>query len=150
MLRFLSTVLEAFGNIARRQFLYVLTITLLVWLISAGVMYAVLTAFGMAGMWAVSVLLSVALIFSNLLPTPPALVGMVGAVTEAVLVPLNVSTSYALAIGTMLNIVLVAPPVLLGGWAVGIRLLRSVALLQRYSLRDALGLSLPDPPGESQ
>ncbi len=58
----------------------------------------------------------IALIFSNWVPTPPALIGVIGAVTVAVLVPFGVPPAQALALGTVLNVVLVAPPVFLGGW----------------------------------
>jgi hypothetical protein len=76
-----------------------------------------------------------------LAPTPPALVGLIGAVTEVTLAPFGVPRAQALALGTILNIVLVAPPVALGGWAAALRLLRVLDTPNQGGLRQALGLA---------
>ena len=97
-----------------------------------------------------------ALTFSNLVPTPPALLGVVSAVTIAVCVPFGIPRVEALALGTLLNGVMVLPTVVLGGWAAGARLLRLFEPGSRGSLRQLFGLAgdrwksrrvmgLPDP-----
>jgi hypothetical protein len=82
-----------------------------------------------------------ALTFSNWLPTPPAMIGVVGAVAVAVLTSFGVPPAQALALGTGLNVVLVVPPVLLGIWATWARLLRLPGVPGR--LHQALGLATP-------
>ena len=73
--------------------------------------------------------LMLALTFSNWIPTPPAMIGVVGAVTVVVLAPFGVAPAQALALGTVLNVVVVAPSVLLGIWATWARLLRLPGIL---------------------
>lgn len=141
LIRSLTALLEGISAVTERQFLMALALTVLIWWLSISVIYMVLWSFGFRNIWSTAIVLCVALTFSNLAPTPPALVGVMGAVTEAVLVPFGFSPSYALVIGTALNIVLVAPPVGLGGWAAGARLLSPA----RHSVRRALGLTSVDP-----
>ncbi|MFO3797981.1 MAG: lysylphosphatidylglycerol synthase transmembrane domain-containing protein, partial [Anaerolineales bacterium] len=124
LLRLTATLLEGIGGITKRKLLPIMALTACIWLLSVGVIYAVLLGFGKAETWRAASVLSVALIFSNLAPTPPALIGVVGVVTEEVLTPFGVSPSEALAIGIILNGVLVAPLVALGGGFAGVRLLR--------------------------
>jgi len=92
--------------------------------------------------WGAAFVLMLALTFSNWIPTPPAMIGVVGAVTVAVLVPFGVPPAQALALGTVLNVVVVAPPVLLGIWATWARLLRLTGDSGR--LHQALGLATPE------
>ena len=141
-----ETMLEGLGGLGGGRLFAVLMLTSLVWLLSAGVMRAVLLAFGSGGGWAAALVLMLAIAFSNLAPTPPALIGLVGAVTEEALAPFGVLRTEALALGMVLNVVLVGPPVLLGGWAAGVRLLRLLAVPGRGGLRRAVGLAPLDPP----
>jgi hypothetical protein len=120
----------------------VLGITAFIYLLSVGVIQTMLQAAGVGldgGGAALALML--ALTFSNLAPTPPALVGLVGAVTEVTLSPFGVPRAQALVLGTLLNIVLVGPPVALGGWATAVRLLRLLDTPNRGGLRQALGLA---------
>jgi uncharacterized membrane protein YbhN (UPF0104 family) len=136
----LETTLQGIGALESGRLLPVLGITALVWILSAGVIQAILLAFGIEHEGAVALALMLALTFSNLAPMPPALIGLVGAVTEAVLMPFGVPRSQALALGTILNIVLVGPLVIMGGWATVARLLQVFATPDRKGLRYVLGL----------
>ena len=147
ILALLRSTLDGIAGIEGRRMVPVLGLTALAWLISALVVQVVLLAFGLEDQWHAAVVLMIALIFSNLVPTPPAMIGLVGAVTEGVLIPFGVDQALALAIGTILNAVLVAPPVLLGGWAAGARLLRLLATARQGRLRRALGLAPLDTSG---
>jgi uncharacterized protein (TIRG00374 family) len=146
LIRLFKTVLQGIIGLDGRQLLPVLGLTAFTWLLSLGVIQAVLQAFGVEphGRGA-ALALMLALSFSNLAPTPPALVGLVGAVTEVTLAPFGVPRAQALVLGTILNIVLVGPPVALGGWAVAIRLLRLLDAPHRGGLRQALGLAPLNP-----
>jgi len=149
-LRLFVTLLEGIGGVLGRQFLPVAGLTALIWLLSVGVIYIVLLGFGRWDLWRAAPVLSVALVFSNLAPNPPALVGVVTAVTEGVLIPFGVSPSEAFAVGVILNGVLVAPLVALGGGFAGIRLLRWLALPGRGPARYVLGLGTADPPEDDR
>jgi len=144
-LRLSVSLLEGIGGVVGRKFLPVTGLTVLIWLLSVSVIYIVLLGFGRGDLWRAAPVLSVALIFSNLAPTPPALIGVVTAVTEGVLVPFGVFPSEAFAIGVILNGVLVAPLVALGGGFAGMRLLRWLALPGQGPTRYALGLGVADP-----
>ena len=75
------------------------------------------------------------------MPTPPAMIGVVGAVAVAVLSAFGVDQTRSLALGTVLNAVLIGPPVLLGGVALWNQLWRLGETLNLRSLRRAAGLS---------
>ena len=143
-LRLFVGLLEGIGGVAGRKFLPVAGLTALIWLLSVNVIYIVLLGFGRGDLWRAAPVLLVALIFSNLAPTPPALIGVVTVVTEGVLVPFGVSLSEAFAIGVILNAVLVAPLIALGGGFAGMRLLRWLALPGRSPARYVLGLGTAD------
>jgi hypothetical protein len=102
---------------------------------------AMLLAFGIQDGERIALVLMLALTFSNLVPSPPALLGVVGVIAVAVCVPFGIPRVEALALGTLLNAVMVLPTVLLGGWAAGARLLRLFEPGSRGSLRQLLGLA---------
>lgn len=141
LLRLVETTLEGLGGLGPWRLLSVLALTGLIWLTSVAVMEAMLTAFAIDQGWTVSLVLVLTITFSNLAPTPPALIGLIGAVTQEALAPFGVPRYQALALGTMLNVVLVGPPVVLGGWVAGVRLLRLVVSQTPRGLRRALGLA---------
>jgi uncharacterized membrane protein YbhN (UPF0104 family) len=120
----------------------VAVLTTLIWLGSAAVLVAMLLAFHLPPDWGAAFALMLALTFSNWLPTPPGMIGVVGAVSVAVLAPFGVPPAEALALGTVLNVVLVAPPVILGIWAAVTRLPQIGGSPGR--LRQALGLAVPE------
>lgn len=148
LLRLLTTLLEGIGGISGKKLLPITVLTVWIWLLSAGVIYTVLLSFGKKELWRTASLLSVALIFSNLAPTPPALIGVVTAVTEGILIPFGISPSEAFTIGMVLNVVLVAPLVALGSGCATIRLLHWSVFQGHGSARYALGLNSTDPPGD--
>jgi uncharacterized membrane protein YbhN (UPF0104 family) len=140
--RLLRTTLESIAALRGSRLMRVAVLTTLIWLGSVGVMMAMLAAFHIPPDWGAAFVLMLALTFSNWIPTPPAMIGVVGAVTVAVLVPFGVPPAQALALGTVLNVVVVAPPVLLGIWATWTRLLRLPGDSGR--LHQALGLATPE------
>jgi uncharacterized membrane protein YbhN (UPF0104 family) len=147
LIHLLETVLQGIIGVDGSQLLPVLGLTAFIYLLSIGVIQAMLQASGVehhGGGTALALML--ALTFSNLAPTPPALVGLVGAVTEVTLAPFGVPRAQALVLGTILNIVLVGPPVALGGWAAAVRLLRLLYTPNQGGLRQALGLAPLNPP----
>jgi uncharacterized protein (TIRG00374 family) len=144
-------VLVSMGELRGAQLARVTALTALIWLVSLATVYIMLAAFGLDLGWGAALALMLALTSSNWAPTPPAMIGVVGAVTVAVLAPMGVDQTRALALGTVLNLVLVGPPVLLGGVALGIRLLRMGEALRPGSLRRAAGLgSSPDHSSDAQ
>lgn len=136
-----ETTLEGLGGLGLWRLISVLVLTCVIWLTSLAVMWAMLAAFAVGGGWTTALVLVLAIAFSNLAPTPPALIGLIGAVTQEALAPFGVPRYQALALGTMLNVVLVGPPVVLGGWVAGVRLLRLVASKTPRRLQRALGLA---------
>jgi uncharacterized membrane protein YbhN (UPF0104 family) len=142
-----DTMLQGLGGLGGRRLVGVVILTGLIWLTSVAVMRAMLMAFRVQGGWTAALVLVLAIAFSNLAPTPPALVGLIGAVTEEALAPFGVARPQALALGTMLNLVLVGPPVVLGGWVVGVRLMRLAASRAPRRLQRALGLDAMDSVG---
>ena len=139
--RLLQTTLESIAALRGPRLLRVVALTTFIWLGSATVLVAMLIAFHIPPDWGAAFVLMLALTFSNWVPTPPAMIGVVGAVSVAVLVPFGVPPAQALALGTVLNAVLVIPPVFLGIWATWARLLRLPGSPGR--LNQALGLATP-------
>jgi uncharacterized protein (TIRG00374 family) len=144
-------VLTSMAELRGAQLVRVTALTAGIWLLSLVTVRIMLDAFGLGLGWNAALGLMLALTSSNWAPTPPAMIGVVGAVTVAVLTSFGVAPAEALALGTVLNLVLVGPPVLLGGAALGIRLWRMGEARQPGSLRRAAGLgSSVDMPSESQ
>jgi uncharacterized protein (TIRG00374 family) len=139
--RLFQTTLDSIAALRGARLVRVAALTTLIWLGSMVILEAMLVAFHAPPDWGAAFVLMIALTFSNWLPTPPAMIGVVGAVTVVVLTPLGVPPAQALALGTVLNVVLVAPPVLLGIWATWARLLRLPGSPGR--LHQALGLATP-------
>ena len=139
--RLFQTTLDSIAALRGPRLVRVAVLTTLIWLGSMAVLEAMLVAFHVPPDWGTAFVLMIALTFSNWLPTPPAMIGVVGAVTVVVLAPFGVPPAQALALGTVLNVVLVAPPVLLGIWATWARLLRLPGSPGR--LHQALGLATP-------
>jgi len=139
--RLLRTTLESIAALRGPRLVRVAVLTTLIWLGSVAVLMAMLVAFHIPPDGGAAFVLMLALTFSNWIPTPPAMIGMVGAVTVAVLAPFGLPPAQALALGTVLNVVLVAPPVIFGIWATWARLLRLPGSPGR--LHQALGLATP-------
>jgi glycosyltransferase 2 family protein len=144
-------VLRSMAELRGAQLLRVTALTAAIWLISLVTVRIMLSAFGLELGWDASLALMLALTSSNWAPTPPAMIGVVGAVTVAVLGPFGVEQTEALALGTVLNLVLVGPPVLLGSAALAIRLWRMGESLHLGGLREAAGLGgPPERPSDAQ
>jgi uncharacterized protein (TIRG00374 family) len=120
--------------------LTVICLTTLSWLVSMVTILAMLVAFDLSLGWEVAVTLMLAIQLSNLVPTPPALIGIIGAVTEATLGWFDVPRPTAAAAGVLLNIVLVGPLVLMGGWAAWTRFLRLTQLARKERWLQSIGL----------
>lgn len=141
--RGLRAVLISMAELRGAQLARVTALTAAIWLVSLATVYIMLAAFRLNLGWGAALALMLALTSSNWAPTPPAMIGVVGAVTVAVLAPFGVDQTRGLALGTVLNLVLVGPPVLLGGAALGVRLWRMGEALHPGSLRRAAGLGAP-------
>ena len=149
--RGLRAVLISMAELRGAQLARVTALTAAIWLVSLATVYIMLRAFGLNLGWGAALALMLALTSSNWAPTPPAMIGVVGAVTVAVLAPFGVDQTRALALGSVLNLVLVGPPVLLGGAALGVRLWRMGETLHLGSLRRAAGLGGSiDQPSDAQ
>jgi len=132
------------GRLAR-----VLALTALVWVLSSLVIQSLFVACAFPLGFQTAALLMGALMFSNLAPTPPAMIGIVGAVAALVLAPFGLPAAQVTAFGILLNAVIVGPPVLIGGalaggWAA--RLLSSARAAR--PLPQALGLAGPPSAGD--
>jgi uncharacterized protein (TIRG00374 family) len=142
LLRFVRAVLEGLGTLTDfRTALPIFGMTIVSWILSIWTMVAMLMAFGLPSAWQVALALSVTLYLSNLVPTPPALVGVVSAVAVMTLQWFGVAGEDALALGLVLNVVLIGPLVVIGGWVTWQRfsLLTQGALKERWVLSLGLG-----------
>lgn len=142
-------VLRSFGSLTAAQLAGVAGLTAGVWLLSLVTLQVMFAASGLALGWGAALALMLALTSSNWAPTPPAMIGIVGAVTVAVLAAFDVDQARALALGTVLNAVLAGPPVILGSIALTVRLWRLGETLNLRSLRRAAGLSAGADEGAS-
>lgn len=143
--RGILAVLTSMASLRGRQLGRVAGLTAGVWLLSLLAVQVMLLAFGLQLGWGAALALMLALTTSNWAPTPPAMIGVVGAVAVAVLAAFGVDQTRGLALGTVLNAVLVGPPVLLGGLALWNRLWRLGEAVTMRSLRRAAGLSEDEP-----
>lgn len=141
-----SDLLDGLGALTGlRTALPVFGFTAAIWLASILTMYFMLEAFGLMSSWYVALMLSLAIYLSNLVPTPPALVGVIGAVTVLTLGWFGVPRSDAAALGLILNIILVAPLVLMGGIAAWMRFANLTQGKWRERWAWSLGLSRKEP-----
>lgn len=146
----ITAVLTSIGSLRGQQLVRVAALTSGVWLLSLLTVQIMLLAFDLRLGWGAPLALMLALTTSNWMPTPPAMIGVVGAVTMAVLSAFGVDQTRGLALGTVLNAVLVGPPVLMGGVALWNRLWQLGAAINLHSLRRAAGLSDDKPAVKAQ
>ena len=73
--------------------------------------------------------------FSNIIPSPPGLIGVIQAIAMVVLGGYGVPQPIALGFGIVLNVVTVAPLILLGSLALWQRAVSLLPLLREYPLR---------------
>lgn len=118
LLDMLRTMLKAFdsltnvGSLAR-----VVLWTLTTWLLSFLTIMALFAAFGLHLPLSAAVVMMLAVSSSNIAPSPPALVGVMHLIAVIVLGQYGVAQPVAVGFGTVLNVVTVAPLIVLGGWA---------------------------------
>ncbi|MCJ7736199.1 MAG: flippase-like domain-containing protein [Anaerolineae bacterium] len=140
-----TAMLDGLGALADfRTSLPVLTLTALSWVASVLTMVAMLAAFRLPSRWYIGFVLSLALYLSNMVPTPPALVGVVGAVTIMTLGWFGISGERSAAAGVALNVVLVVPVVLMGAWATWHRFLNQSHGTLRERWVSSLGIVTED------
>jgi len=148
--RGIVAVLSSMGSLKGRRLTRVAALTAGIWLLSLLTVQIMFLAFDLSLSWGAPLALMLALTTSNWMPTPPAMIGVVGAVTVAVLSAFGVDQTRGLALGTVLNAVLVGPPVLMGGAALWNRLWQLGAAISLHSLRRAAGLSDDKPEVNAQ
>lgn len=141
-----QATLDGMAALGGRRLVGLLALSTGIWLLALVVIQMMLAAFALPVDWGAALILMLALTFSNWIPTPPGMIGVVGAVTVAALTPFGVTPARALALGTVLNGVLVGPPVLLGAWAAWLRLWRLRTAPGATRMRAALGLGTPLEP----
>ena len=118
LMRLVSEILDGLGALTDLSSAFpVVALTVSNWLASIFTMIAMLAAFGLPVQWHVALVLSLTIYLSNLVPTPPALVGVIGAVTVMTLRWFEIVRVEATALGLALNVVLISPLVILGGWS---------------------------------
>ncbi len=138
--RTFRTMLDAFGVLTTwRALVRVLFWTVLAWVFAPLVMLALFRAFDLHLPFAAAIVLMLAITFSNIAPSPPALIGIVQAITIAVLGEYGVNQSVALGLGIVLNVVLVAPLIVMGGIGLWMRAVEVVAWLEKNKARRAVG-----------
>ncbi len=122
LLNVLGALLKAFGTLTDTSSLArVVLWTLTGWLLSLLTMMALLAAFGLHLPLSAAVVMMLAVSSSNIAPSPPALVGVMHLIAVVVLGQYGVAQSVAVGFGLVLNVVTVAPLIILGGWALGSR-----------------------------
>lgn len=150
MVGLFRTMLDSIAALERSQLLRLVGLTAGIWLASLAVIQMMLAAFAVPVDWGAALLLMLAVTFSNWVPAPPGLIGVIGAVTVVVLGPFGVAPARALALGTVLNAVLIVPPIVLGAWATWMRLWRLPATNHAARLAAALGINRHSVPGPEQ
>ncbi len=125
LMRLVAGIVDGLGALTEiRSALPALGLTVASWLASIFTLAAMLAAFDLPVQWHVALVLSLTIYLSNLVPTPPALVGVIGAVTVMTLRWFDIVRVEATALGLALNVVLIGPLVILGGWATWLRFSR--------------------------
>ncbi len=132
LLRVMHATVQSLGVLTGWRLLSrVLFWTTLVWLLSLGMMLALFTAFDLNLPLAAGVVLMLALSFSSIVPSPPAFIGVMQAIAVIVLGEYGVAVAVAVGFGIMLNIVAVAPLILLGSCMLWQR-----AVMSAHALRE--------------
>jgi uncharacterized membrane protein YbhN (UPF0104 family) len=122
LLNALGAILKAFGTLTDPPSLVrVVLWTLTAWLLSLLTMMALFAAFGLHLPLSAAVVMMLAVSSSNIAPSPPALVGVIHLIAVVVLGQYGVTQSVAVGFGLVLNVVTIAPLIILGGWALGSR-----------------------------
>jgi uncharacterized protein (TIRG00374 family) len=130
LLRVAHTMLQSFGALTNWTVLVrVVLWTMLTWLFSLLTMLTLFVAFDLQLPVAAVAVLMLSISFSNIVPAPPGLVGVIQAIAVVVLGGYGVSQSTALGFGVVLNVIAVAPLILLGSLGLG---QRTAAVMQLF------------------
>ena len=136
LLRVAQTMLESFGALTDWHALgRVLFWTMLAWLFSLLAVWTLIMAFGLPLSLTAAAVVMLSLSFSNIIPSPPGLIGVIQAIAMVVLGGYGVPQPIALGFGIVLNVVTVAPLILLGSLALWQRAVSLLPLLREYPLR---------------
>lgn len=123
LLRVIRLLLSTPGSLARWTAVRHLVFwTGAIWMLSLLTIVALLVAFDLTVPVTAAVIIMLAISFSNIAPSPPALVGLMPGITVVVLSQYHVSQASALGCGLVLNVITVGPVVILGCWALLSRL----------------------------
>lgn len=140
LLRVADTLFQALGALTHwSSLLRVSFWMVVVWLLSVLAIGALFSAFDLNLPPAVVIIMVLAVGFSNVIPSPPGLVGVMHAIAVVVLGEYGISQPVALAFGIIMNIVSIAPLVVLGGLALWQRTLTFGPVLREQSWRRLLG-----------
>lgn len=132
--RIVTRALEAFGALTHARALTQMIVwTTLAWFFSLAMMLILFTAFDLNAPFAAAIVLMLALTFSNIVPAPPGLIGVMHAIAVIVLGGYGISSSAALGFGIVLNVVAIAPLIVLGGLALGYRVHFSLQAARKLS-----------------
>ena len=139
LLRVAHTMLDAFGTLTNPACLVrVLFWTTIAWLLSLLNMLTLFAAFGLNLPVAAGVVLIITLLFSNIVPSPPALVGVMHAIAVVVLGEYGVSQTVAMGFGILLNVITIAPLIMIGGIALWQRAASLLRVLRGHSVHELL------------
>lgn len=115
--RVVQTLFAGLGSLTSwRALAPVLGWTVAVWLLSLLAMLALFRAFELQLPLAAAALLMLAVSTSNIVPSPPALIGLMHGMAVVVLGQYGVDQAGALGFGIVLHLVTVTPLLLLGSW----------------------------------
>jgi uncharacterized protein (TIRG00374 family) len=132
-----GTMLDAFGALTTWTILVrTLFWTVLAWSVSLLCLLALFVAFGLQLPLTAAVVLMLSLNFSNIVPSPPALVGIMQAIVVVVLGGYGVPQPIALGLGIVLNVITVSPLILLGSLGLGQRAVSWMQLLRKSPSAD--------------
>jgi uncharacterized protein (TIRG00374 family) len=136
LLRATRTMLEAFGTLTNASSLTrVILWTVSAWLLSLLTMMTLFAAFELHLPVTAAVVMMLAVSSSNIAPSPPALVGVMHLIAVVVLSQYGVAQPIAVGFGIMLNVVTVAPLIVLGSWVLWPRTFLGSQLWPRFFLK---------------
>jgi len=139
LLHVAHTMLDAFGTLTNPSCLVrVLFWTTMAWLLSLMNMLTLFAAFGLNLPVVAGVVMIITLLFSNIVPSPPALVGVMHAIAVVVLGEYGVSQTVAMGFGILLNVITVAPLIMIGALALWQRAASLLRVLRGHSVRELL------------
>jgi uncharacterized protein (TIRG00374 family) len=139
LLSSIQLALETLGALSRwRSLAGVTAWTTAAWLLSWLTMLTLFAAFGLELPLGAAAVLMLAVSVSNVAPSPPALVGVMHGIAVVVLGQYGVSQAVAFAFGLVLNLVVVAPLIILGSATLCLHLVPLLNVLRQRWLNQSL------------